>query len=52
MKISNYKNIIQNNISEIINDLKKTKEIKSEIKKVKTKIRYEGIKTCPICGWL
>ena len=43
MKIVNYKNAIQNNISDIINSLNKSKEIKSEIKDLKRKKSNEGV---------
>ena len=43
MKIINYKNPIENNISDIINSLNKSKEIKSEISDLKSKKSNEGV---------
>jgi hypothetical protein len=39
----NYKNPIENNISDIINSLNKSKEIKSEISDLKRKKSNEGL---------
>jgi uncharacterized protein YoxC len=43
IKILNYKNPIENNISDIINSLNKSKEIKSEISDLKRKKSNEGL---------